>query len=261
MDIPVSQLNRRLGVQLPAELPLGLVFVLGRAADLEWLTDGRLRFWLIEGEHRILCVLTERAAAETELAEGDEVRAGGHLAFDDRLAGYYLLARDVEVALPVADMTVPAEPKSDQAALREMLAEVSRRSKTAVKTDPDLPGWVQRLAPAGLQADFGEKPENEPSVMVERRPSLADRFALNDELIAFLSDAMDKDEDVELSPDLLQELGAPVPVEPPPALPDISPIRPPTPAPPDMLMTFFIATLLIVSVLVLLALLMVGLSG
>jgi len=250
MDIPVSQLNRRLGVQLPAELPLGLVFVLGRAADLEWLADGRLQFWLIEDAYRILCVLTERAAAETELAEGDEVRAGGHLAFDDRLAGYYLLARDVEAVRPVADTAVPAEPKSDQAALREMLAEVSRRSKTAVKTDPDLPGWVQRLAPAELRADFGEEPESEPPVM-------ADRFALNDELLAFLSDAMDKDEDVELSPDLLQGLGAPVPVEPAPALPDIGPIRPPAPAPPDRLMTFFIATLLIVSVLVLLALLSV----
>lgn len=259
MDIAVSQLNRRLGVQLPSELPLGLVFVVGRATDLEWLANGRLQFWLAEDDHRILCELTERAAAETELDEGDEVRAGGHLAYGERLAGYYLLARDVE-ALPAVETAVSPEPKSDQAALREMLAEVSRRSQTAVPHVLDLPGWVQKLAPEDLQEEYEVESEAVQPVL-EKRPSSADRFALNDDLVAFLSEAMDKDEDVELNPGLLQDLGAPVPQTLPSALPDIGPIRPPQPPPPDLMMTMFIATLLIVAVLVLMALLLPGLVG
>ena len=34
MDISVSQLNNRLALQLPPELPLGLVFVTGKVKDL-----------------------------------------------------------------------------------------------------------------------------------------------------------------------------------------------------------------------------------
>lgn len=277
MDIPVSQLNRRLGVQLPSELPLGLVFVVGVVADLDLLADGRLRFWLSEEEFRISCVLTVRAAAETDLAEGDEVRAGGHLAYDERLAGYVLLARDVDVVQPVADTAVPPLPKTDQAALRELLSEVSRRSQTAVTIPPEMPGWVQRLAPEGAFLEGASEgafkgalegglelaakgPEDDLSKVEVKRPSFADQFELNEEMITFLSHAMDQDEDVELNSDLLRELGVPPPAE-RPLYPDIGPVRPPRSTSPDLLLTMFIATMLIVAVLILMALLVIGLSG
>ena len=102
MDIPVSRLNQRMALQLPAEFPLGLVFVVGMVDELdEEEEDSNLHgFFLIESDHRVRCLLSKRAATETSFNEGDKIRASGHLAFDPHKADYYLFARDVELAHP-----------------------------------------------------------------------------------------------------------------------------------------------------------------
>ena len=40
MDISVSRLNKRMALQLPAEFPLGLVFVVGEVKNLSYYGDG-----------------------------------------------------------------------------------------------------------------------------------------------------------------------------------------------------------------------------
>ena len=88
MDISVSRLNGRLASKLPPELPLGLVFVIGKVVQKD--ADG---FVLSEEAHQLNCQLAE----EMEVQVGNEVRASGHLMFDPEKLQYYLLARDVEV--------------------------------------------------------------------------------------------------------------------------------------------------------------------
>ena len=106
MDIPVSRLNLRMALQLPAELPLGLVFVVGTVDGFKPDDDSNIfrYFFLAESTYRVRCLLSDRAAIETKFKNGDKIRAGGHLAFDPLKADYYLLARDIEVL-------TEAEPK------------------------------------------------------------------------------------------------------------------------------------------------------
>ncbi|NJN43605.1 MAG: hypothetical protein HC806_01945 [Anaerolineae bacterium] len=130
MDISVSQLNHRLALQLPAELPLGLVFVAGVVRHFERedeLGNGRSllsTFELEQNGHRLRCKLVQREAERVQLHENMEVRLGGHLTFDPRCAAYYLLARDAEVTSPRINKEVDplavdlGELVEDQAAFR-----------------------------------------------------------------------------------------------------------------------------------------------
>src|SRR5688500_10002614 len=88
-----------MALQLPAELPLGLVFVVGKVTNLAQPANGHSRptFQLEDEGYRLNCRLSGRATAETPFNEGDTIRAGGHLVFDSRQATYYLVARDIEL--------------------------------------------------------------------------------------------------------------------------------------------------------------------
>ena len=95
MDISVSHLNNRLSLQLPQELPLGLVFVTGTisfsdsTAFTELVAHGRykhIHFDLLDSRHRIRCVLVVRAMVDYDLEIGSRVRVGGHLRFDPQRA-------------------------------------------------------------------------------------------------------------------------------------------------------------------------------
>lgn len=230
MDISVSRLNNRLALQLPAELPLGLVFVLGRVENVSRVTNGgvqrdgrkdRIQFELVDDGHRLRCQLTARAAAEVELNEGDEIRAGGHLLFDPHQADYYLLARDVAV---VEASTPP--PRSTTFA--SILADIQKRSEAAKLAPAELPPWVERIAPPEVQAEMGPteseggaEPQREETTAVsdqpaseETTPAAASEGTLNEELVTYLSEAMEDEGEVELTPDVLREL-APASTPPP----------------------------------------------
>jgi len=211
MDVTVSHLNNRLALQLPTELPLGLVFVVGAVEELTQAKNGRssqVRFALAEQAYRVNCILSPRAANEVALREGMTIRAGGHLAFDPQWAGYYLLVRDVEIVqTPVAEEAVlPAtEPMpEDRTAVAAILADIKRRSDAAHLAQADLPPWVQKIAPPEVQAEMLEEqphvPEAPPPVS---KPLSATKPALDTDLLARLSAAMDSDEDVELTSDML----------------------------------------------------------
>lgn len=222
MDISVSRLNKRMALQLPAELPLGLVFVVGKVRNLT-TTDGeggRPFFYIAENEHMLRCQFSERALEGVSINDGDMIRAGGHLVFDTLQADYFLLARDVEV-LP--------EHRPSRTTLAPILADIKKRSQAASLVPAELPDWVQQIAPpelrravetAVVQEDYADgkaltlaetavletavKPETEPEVTDPEKEALPDGFT--DDLVDFLSEAMDSPEDVELTQEMMAEL-------------------------------------------------------
>lgn len=229
MDISVTQLNRRLAVQLPTRLPLGLVFVVGRVENLRLLTGGklemlrlngrssRMQFDLVEKSHRLRCELDARADVEGEVEEGDLVRAGGHLVFDSQQAEYFLLARDldlVEKEEPAFDSGDDDNFPLGRLALTPMLADIKKRSEAARQAPEDMPYWVQKIAPPDFQpAEMAEEAE-ETAVFTPPHPIAVELPSLDANLISHLSAAMDSDETIELTPELLaQYLPQPAPAE------------------------------------------------
>jgi hypothetical protein len=210
MDISVSHLNHRLALQLPAELPLGLVFVVGRVANLEEGENGRFstpQFDLIEQSHRVRCVLSERTASEVTLNNGDRIRAGGHLAFDAQRAAYYLLVRDVEVVLPLTP--VETAVSDEQNGLAAVLSDVKKRSDAARRTQTPLPAWVQKIAPPEVQAELPAAADEPPLPSYPMRRQ--EEVGLEADLLARLSAAMDSEDEVELTPEMLTELAVAAP--------------------------------------------------
>jgi hypothetical protein len=213
MDIPVSLLNKRMAVQVPTELPLGLVFVVGKVEKLALMDeDGHPHeFYLLEANHYLRCRLTDWAAHEVGFKDGDLVRAGGHLAFDPQQADYYLLSRDVEIL----EEFVPG-----RSTLSEIVAESRQQPQIAGLAAAELPTWVKQMAPPEIQeellataalsgasseleaADSWEALEDTGASMAypTEEPALA---GLSDDLIDFLSEAMDSSEDVEVTSELI----------------------------------------------------------
>ncbi|MBX3059647.1 MAG: exodeoxyribonuclease VII large subunit [Anaerolineae bacterium] len=215
MDISVSQLNHRLALQLPAELPLGLVFVTGTVRNLESAgegSNGRTPFTSFDLEqkgHHLRCRLSAREAEKVTLREELEVRLGGHLTFDPRRAAYSLLARDVEVigglagpqADPLAlDLSGLVE---DQAAFTAALAGIKRRADVSRQSPAEVPVWVQKIAPPEVaESQPVDKEEAELATAVAPSPATP---LLNDELVSYLSALMESEEEVELTPDILAQ--------------------------------------------------------
>lgn len=215
MDISVSQLNHRLALQLPAELPLGLVFVTGTVRNLESageVVNGRIPFASFDLEqkgHHLHCKLAPREAERVALRELLEVRLGGHLTFDPRRAAYYLLARDAEVIGGLAERQADplavdlSELVEDQAAFTAALAGIKRRADVSRQSPAEVPIWVQKIAPSeapeSQQIDEAEA-EFPAAVAPSPTPPL-----LDDELVTYLSALMESEEEVELTPDILAQ--------------------------------------------------------
>lgn len=197
MDVSVSHLNNRLALQLPAQLPLGLVFVLGKVeklADRENGRSPRKQFDLIEKDHRVRCVLSERVAMEVALQEGDTIRAGGHLAFDPTHADYFLLVRDVEIVqIQPVDNAILTTQQVEMAAMWE---DVRKRAEVAELVQSELPPWVEKMAPSEFKATVTD-------TNGKRVVQKVNEDELNKKQLARLTAAMDSDEDVELTNDLL----------------------------------------------------------
>jgi hypothetical protein len=197
MDISVSRLNGRLATKLPPELPLGLVFVVGVVSRVD-----DKRFVLTEGIHQLHCQLVEHVQLRAE----DEVRASGHLMFDAERLQYYLLARDVEVITtdPLGSLAGDSrELLAESEDLLSALAAVKARASVApAETSEEMPVWVKKLAPPEVQViESGE----DGLVGGEQSASQSSRaVALEAGLVSMLSAAMDSEEELELTPDLLE---------------------------------------------------------
>ncbi|MEM7118524.1 MAG: exodeoxyribonuclease VII large subunit [Chloroflexota bacterium] len=228
MDISVSHLNQRLAVQLPARLPLGLVFVVGRVENVQLVTGRRLealrsngrssrvQFDLVDKMHNVRCELSARTAAEVDLEEGDEVRASGHLVFDPYHADYFLLARDIDLVEEEQEEFVPevveATEQIGRTALTPILADIKKRSEAAkLAPTEDMPYWVKKMAPPEFQPEMLPEAEEEEETAVSPTNGYQSEpldLDLDDGLIEFLSQAMDSEETVELTPSLLSEYPA-----------------------------------------------------
>ena len=218
MDISVSHLNNRLALQLPAELPLGLVFVVGKVDNLAESSDdpsakndGRRRahFDLVETHYRLRCRLTARATADGELHEGDTVRVGGHLTFDSHRADYFLVVRDVEAIGEPAAGAERALVGENRAALASALADVKKRARAAHLAPAELPDWVQKMALPEREVAGASPAETE-------TPGAPSEAALSSELVEFATAAIESEEEVELKPEIIEKLA---PAAQPPARP------------------------------------------
>jgi hypothetical protein len=206
MDVSVSHLNNRLAIQLPAQLPLGLVFVLGVVEKYGDVGNGRsdkIEFELVEKEHRVRCLLSDRVSPEIVIENGQTIRAGGHLVFDPTRADYYLLVRDVEI-VPVQPLVV--DPVESRAELAAVLEDVRRRAESANLAPGELPPWVEKMALAGIPIEelraFDKHEVLVEESVVETEETVEE--ALERQQLAQLSAAMDDAEDVELTNNLLE---------------------------------------------------------
>ncbi len=212
MDVTVTLLNHRLALKLPPELPLGLVFVVGRVANLvQGTQNGRLHALscdLQDADHQIRCVLLEQAAREITLHDGDKVRVGGHLVFDPQWASYYLLAREVgvmETADPATTVSPPAAVERE--GLRVLLQDIQKRAAAARLPPAELPAWFKKLSHLEEEAAQGGGSE-ETAVSQIHETSPADALPSPD-MIRQLSEAMDSTEEIELTAEMAAQLPHP----------------------------------------------------
>jgi len=214
MEVSVRRLNHRLALQLPRELPLGLVFVAGVVGDVARVPvaqkngegNGRtsyIQFDLTENNYHLRCVVPPREAAHVSLTAGDQVRVGGHLMFDPGRADYFLLARDVAVVGQTAVVEPPAEDakalRQEQKELALALASVKRRADAAKLAEAELPEWVQKIAPPEVRKELVEEEE------ADLLAATAVTTNLDDELVAALAKAMDSEDEVEVTSDMLAQ--------------------------------------------------------
>lgn len=213
MDISVSRLNGRLASKLPPELPLGLVFVVGKVSQV-----GERRFVLLEELHRLSC----RAVDDLQLREGDEVRASGHLMFDPEKLQYYLLARDVEVITSEPLNAVVGNSRELLAESEDLLSALAavkaRAAATPTEKSDEMPLWVKKLAPPEVRTEEIDEDAVDGEGHADTATAPKTRtVALDEGLVSMLSAAMDSEDELELTPELL----APYTVEAPePAQPD-----------------------------------------
>lgn len=216
MDIPVSRLNQRMALQLPSELRLGMVFVVGIVEGKEppETGDDIGYFFLAEKRFRVRCLLSEHTTSDTEFVNGDTIRAGGNLAFDPQQAHYYLLAREIEIL-----QQVDSEEPSGSA----IMADIDRQSQEAGLVPAELPVWVKQLAPPELMEELGisDPDESDDSDESGAEQDDSDQFdplrqgtnrtmlPMSEELLDFLSLAMDSSDEVELTPEVIAHLGTP----------------------------------------------------
>lgn len=214
MDISVSRLNKRMALELPPEFPLGLVFVVGEVKKMSIGkgNGGPVEFSLSESGYKLNCRLSERAAGEIILNEGDLIRAGGHLAFEPTQAGYYLLARDVEIL---------SEYRPSRSALKRIVTDKQERIQTSNLVPAEIPPWVEQLAPPEIRAELEERKASAvgfeaaagdvwklyagTDVSIDFPADESVPASIDSDLLDFLSEAMDHQEDVELTPELLAE--------------------------------------------------------
>lgn len=221
MDISVSHLNRRMALQVPPELPLGLVFIVGHVQNLQedQREDQTLDLQLRDEQHVLDCRLPKRIVDETLLKEGDRVRMGGQLTFDAQAARYQLFAHHLEVLVSRPQTTAPGHPTS---------AGVHGGRQQVALAPPELPHWVRKLAPPEIQRELGfavesDVPETESATSGGREMDIptaptsqtttdaksADFIAdLPPDMVRFLSQAIDSEDEIELTPEMLVAFGA-----------------------------------------------------
>ena len=162
MDMPISQINSRLLAQLPADLGLGLLFATGTVGQIVYASGGRpIQFSLRHEGYSLRCKVAPRLECPFELADGQQVRATGHLHFSAQSAQFHMLVRDLELLVADDEEQEPAvvvetkstgQPERDEPATGDDWAGWNPDPQPG-QTNPlhlelaDIPEWVYALAP------------------------------------------------------------------------------------------------------------------
>jgi hypothetical protein len=121
--------------------------------------------------------------------------------FDPERLQYYLLARDIEVMKsdPLGALTGNSrEILADSEELLTALTAVKARAAAVPEsTGNDLPVWVRKLAPPEVKAE-AEDASEEAAFTANRRTAV-----LDEKLVTILSEAMDSEDELEVTPELL----------------------------------------------------------
>jgi hypothetical protein len=221
MDMPISHINTRLFALLPPQLDLGLLFATGTVSQIIWTGGGRpIQFTLRDAGYALRCKVARNVKPDFELAEGQLVRATGHLSFSSQAARFHLVLRDLEL-LPDLESGPSRTPAADHPSgtPREVASE-SLRGTPAVDVLAaigDIPAWVYQLAPREVRNSVAGWGVQRVEKAIEgglvdsfggQYQAAADmRSKENVGLLGFLLGALERSEreDVELSAEVLDQ--------------------------------------------------------
>ena len=232
MDMPINQINTRLFAQLPADPGLGLLFAVGAVSQIVQASGGKpIQFTLRHHGYALRCKVAPSVESAFDLADGQEVRATGHLSFSAQSARFHLLVRDLELlsltTLPEKTTTprhILASRK--RSATPDWLVAVQRRAQAAapVQLAPaDIPLWVQEMAPPEVASPQVQrvdvrwgKQRAETAIEDEMASDEAGvtaftRLDSDEQLLKYLLEVLERseNEDVELTAEVLAQFNSP----------------------------------------------------
>ena len=232
MDMPINQINTRLFAQLPADPGLGLLFAVGTVSQIVQASSGKpIQFTLRHHGYALRCKVAPSVESAFDLADGQEVRATGHLSFSAQSARFHLLVRDLELlsltTLPEKTTTprhILASRK--RSATPDWLVAVQRRAQAAapVQLAPaDIPLWVQEMAPPEVASPQVQrvdvrwgKQRAETAIEDEMSSDEAGMTAFtrldsDEQLLKHLLEVLERseNEDVELTAEVLAQFSSP----------------------------------------------------
>lgn len=221
MDMPISQINARLFSRLPSDIGLGLLFATGAASQVVNASGDRpIQFVLRHAGYALRCKVAPGTEFNFRLAEGQIVRATGHMCFSSQSAQFHLFVRDLELLQEPAESTLAVSVMRQQ----EEQAPIVKRKNASLLSKPvkqalgDIPDWVFSIAPVEMQ-DFSwgtgrVRSALDQKVAARQDPEdeqvLAARFKQNESLLAFLLDSLEKSEheDIILTTEMLSQFQA-----------------------------------------------------
>jgi hypothetical protein len=213
MDMPISQINARLFSRLPNDLGLGLLFATGAVSQVVYASGDRpIQFMLRHAGYALRCKIAPGTDAEFMLADGQIIRATGHLSFSSQSAQFHLLVRELEL-LEEAESPIVATD------IKKKIGEPTNlnHKNTSLLSKPvklalgEIPDWVFALAPDEIRSqDFHWGTERVKAALNQKiAGDLVDQSKLdqNERLLAFLLESLDKSEheDIVLTAEMLAQ--------------------------------------------------------
>jgi len=231
MDMPINQINTRLFAQLPADPGMGLLFAVGTVSQIVQASSGKpIQFTLRHHGYALRCKVAPSVESDFDLADGQEVRATGHLSFSAQSARFHLLVRDLELlsltTLP-EKTTTPRHilASRERSATPDWLVAVQRRAQAAAPvqlTPADIPLWVQEMAPPEVASPQAQrvdvrwgKQRAETAIEDEMPSDEAEMTAFtgldsDEQLLKHLLEVLERseNEDVELTAEVLAQFNS-----------------------------------------------------
>ena len=203
-----------------------------------YASGGRpIQFTLRHSGYALRCKLAPNVILNFDLAEGQQVRATGHLSFSSQSARFHLRVHDLEALRvdseqPAPELT-PMPAKAVRSVVPDWLKNIKQRAQSAPRgmIPAEIPDWVHALAPPDAHLPPPSLPAGnvqwgaqraqailEPVTLTDeaiyQAPTGVSRLEDNERLLAFLLEALERSEheDVELTGQVLAQFIPPPPV-------------------------------------------------